>query len=65
MTPTMRQLITNRASEAELRETSRSAGSRSLFQDGLRKVLQHTVAYEELLRVAEPDEVGDGARDAG
>ena len=65
VTPTMRHLITDRASEAELREASRSAGSRSLFQDGLRKVLQHTVAYEELLRVAEPDEVGDGARDAG
>jgi type II secretory ATPase GspE/PulE/Tfp pilus assembly ATPase PilB-like protein len=56
MTPTMRQLTTSRASEAELRETARAAGSRSLFQDGLRKVLNHTVAYEELLRVAEPDE---------
>jgi type II secretory ATPase GspE/PulE/Tfp pilus assembly ATPase PilB-like protein len=65
VTPTMRHLTTNRASEAELREASRSAGSRSLFQDGLRKVLQHTVAYEELLRVAEPDEVGESARAGG
>jgi general secretion pathway protein E len=56
LTPTMRQLITARASEAELREAARVAGSRSLFRDGLRKVLNHTVAYEELLRVAEPDE---------
>jgi type II secretory ATPase GspE/PulE/Tfp pilus assembly ATPase PilB-like protein len=56
LTPTMRQLITGRASEAELRGAARAAGSRSLFREGLRKVLNHTVAYEELLRVAEPDE---------
>ncbi len=57
VTPHMRHLITNRGSEAELRQASRSVGSRSLYQDGLRKVFNHTVAYEELLRVAEPDEV--------
>ena len=56
VTQTMRQLTTSRASEAELHQTARAAGSRSLFQDGLRKVLNQTVAYEELLRVAEPDE---------
>jgi general secretion pathway protein E len=54
ITPTLRHLITNRASEADLREAARTAGSRSLFEDGLRKVLQGTVSYEELLRVAEP-----------
>jgi type II secretory ATPase GspE/PulE/Tfp pilus assembly ATPase PilB-like protein len=56
VTPNMRQLITSRGTEAALCEATRSVGSRSLFQDGLRKVLSHTVAYEELLRVAEPDE---------
>jgi general secretion pathway protein E len=55
MTPTIRHLITTRASEAELREAARTAGTDSLFQDGMRKVLAGTVSYEELLRVAEPE----------
>ena len=54
VTPTLRHLITNRASEAELRAAARAAGSMSLFEDGLRKVLTGAVAYDELLRVAEP-----------
>ena len=55
MTPALRHLITSRASEAELREAARAAGTDSLFADGMRKVLKGAVAYEELLRVAEPD----------
>ena len=55
MTPQLRQLVSNRASEAELRDAARAAGARSLFEDGLGKVLNHTVAYEELLRVAQPE----------
>jgi len=54
VTPTLRHLITSRASEAELREAARVAGTTSLFEDGLHKVLGGTVAYDELLRVAEP-----------
>jgi type II secretory ATPase GspE/PulE/Tfp pilus assembly ATPase PilB-like protein len=54
MTPTLRHLITSRASEAELRQAARAGGSRSLFEDGLAKVLNGTVSYDELLRVAEP-----------
>jgi type II secretory ATPase GspE/PulE/Tfp pilus assembly ATPase PilB-like protein len=53
VTPELRQLIIARASEAQLREAARAAGWRSLFEDGLSKVLGGTVAYEELLRVAE------------
>jgi type IV pilus assembly protein PilB len=53
VTPELRHLITARASEAELREAARAAGWTSLFEDGLRKVLEGKVAYEELLRVAE------------
>ena len=55
MTPALRHLITSRASEAELREAARATGTDSLFADGMRKVLKGTVAYEELLRVAEPE----------
>jgi general secretion pathway protein E len=54
VTPTLRHLITNQASEAELREAARAEGGTSLFDDGLRKVLGGTIAYDELLRVAEP-----------
>jgi len=53
VTPTLRHLITSRASEAELRTCAHAAGSTPLFHDGLRKVLGGTVAYDELLRVAE------------
>ncbi|OLC75954.1 MAG: hypothetical protein AUH72_19720 [Acidobacteria bacterium 13_1_40CM_4_65_8] len=53
ITPELRQLITARASEAQLREAARTTGWHSLFEDGMRKVLEGTVAYEELLRVAE------------
>jgi general secretion pathway protein E len=55
VTPALRSLINARASEAQLREAARVAGTRSMFEDGMRKVLAGTVAYEELLRVAEPD----------
>jgi len=54
VTPTLRHLITTRASEAELREAAGAAGTTSLFEDGLRKVLAGTVSYDELLRVTEP-----------
>jgi len=53
VTPTLRHLITSRASEAELRACAHAAGSTPLFHDGLRKVLGGAVAYDELLRVAE------------
>jgi type II secretory ATPase GspE/PulE/Tfp pilus assembly ATPase PilB-like protein len=53
ITPELRSLITARASETQLREQARVAGWRSLFEDGMRKVLEGTVSYEELLRVAE------------
>jgi general secretion pathway protein E len=53
VTPALRHLITSRASEAELRACAHAAGSTALFNDGLRKVLGGTVAYDELLRVAE------------
>jgi type II secretory ATPase GspE/PulE/Tfp pilus assembly ATPase PilB-like protein len=60
MTPALRHLITSRASEAELREAARAAGTASLFEDGLRKVMKGIVSYEELLRVAEPEHRSEG-----
>lgn len=56
MTPELRALIVNRASEAELRDLV-CAGEvlHSMFQDGLAKVIEGRVAYDELVRVTEPD----------
>ena len=59
VTPALRALIINRASEAEMREAAHSAEFPSMFQDGLRKVADGQVAYDELMRVAEPDRPGD------
>ncbi len=56
MTPELRALIVNRASEAELRHlVSTGEGLHSMFQDGLAKVVDGRVAYDELVRVTEPD----------
>ena len=56
MTPELRALIVNRASEAELRHLV-SAGEdlHSMFQDGVAKVIDGCVAYDELVRVTDPD----------
>jgi general secretion pathway protein E len=56
MTPELRALIVNRASEEELRLLV-SAGEtpHSMFQDGMAKVIDGRVAYDELVQVAEPD----------
>jgi type II secretory ATPase GspE/PulE/Tfp pilus assembly ATPase PilB-like protein len=56
MTPELRALIVNRASEAELRHlVSAGEGLHSMFQDGLVKVIDGRVDYEELVRVTEAD----------
>ena len=55
VTPTLRSLIIARASEAELREAAHSDDFPSMFQDGLVKVADGQVAYDELMRVTEPD----------
>jgi hypothetical protein len=53
----MRNLINARASEDDLRLEARASGMIGMWADGIRKVLKGTVAFEELLRVAEPDPV--------
>jgi type II secretory ATPase GspE/PulE/Tfp pilus assembly ATPase PilB-like protein len=55
-TPAIRSLIINQASEAELRHAAKEAGVGSMYEDGFKKVRAGTIAYEELLRVVEPDE---------
>jgi len=56
MTPELRALIVNRASEAELRHlVSAGEGLHSMFQDGLMKVIDGRVDFDELVRVTEAD----------
>jgi hypothetical protein len=56
MTPELRALIVNRASEAELRHlVSVGEGLHSMFQDGLVTVIDGRVDFDELARVTEVD----------
>jgi len=58
ITEELRTMINDKASDPELRACARRDGARSLFQDGFQKVLDGTIALEELKRVAEPDTTG-------
>jgi type II secretory ATPase GspE/PulE/Tfp pilus assembly ATPase PilB-like protein len=62
ITTELRRLIGARATETELRRAARRAGVKSLFRDGLRRVWSGEVAYEELLRVAEPERTATGGK---
>lgn len=53
-TPEMRELMLKRPSTGEIWRLARSQGARSLFEDGVEKVLNGVSTLEELLRVAEP-----------
>lgn len=54
ITPAVEDLIVRRASSAELLTVARKEGMKSLFEDGLEKVLTGATTLEELLRVASP-----------
>ncbi len=49
----IRRLIEKKASESEILEAARSQGMKSLFEDGLQKVLDGITTYEEIERVIE------------
>ena len=57
VTPVLRALIGSRASEAEVRQAAHvSETPHTMFRDGLTKVVEGRVAYDELVRVTEPDQ---------
>jgi general secretion pathway protein E len=56
ITPVMRDLITQKAPVADIREHARSAGNRSLFDDGLLKAAKGLTSVDEVLRVCSLDE---------
>ncbi|NDD30037.1 MAG: type II/IV secretion system protein, partial [Proteobacteria bacterium] len=47
----VRELISSRARDEEIREAARAHGFRTLLQDGLRKVANGAVTYDEVQRV--------------
>ena len=56
MTPTLKELILRKASEAELRKAAALAGTRFLIEDAMEKVRQGHTTLEEVLRVIQLEE---------
>jgi general secretion pathway protein E/type IV pilus assembly protein PilB len=53
VTADLDEAIARRASLRELRDAARSAGLRSLVDDGMRRVLEGTTSLEEVARVVD------------
>ncbi len=51
ITSKIREAIYNGASDLELRELARSEGMRTMFEDGVEKILKGITSYEEVSRV--------------
>ena len=57
MDPTIRDLAFNRAPLSEIRQAARAGGMRTLLEDGKLKVAAGTTTPDELVRVAQADEL--------
>ncbi len=51
VTPSIRELLYSGASDAELRKEARKCGMRTMFEDGIEKVIKGITSYEEVTRV--------------
>jgi type II secretory ATPase GspE/PulE/Tfp pilus assembly ATPase PilB-like protein len=54
ITPDLQELIVKRPSAAEIWTLARKGGAKSVFEDGLEKVLHGVTTIEELVRIAPP-----------
>jgi type II secretory ATPase GspE/PulE/Tfp pilus assembly ATPase PilB-like protein len=54
ITPTMQELIVKRPSAQEIWKLAREEGAKSVFEDGLDKVMNGLTSIEELVRIAPP-----------
>jgi type II secretory ATPase GspE/PulE/Tfp pilus assembly ATPase PilB-like protein len=54
ITPELQELIVKRPSAAEIWALARKVGAKSVFEDGLEKVLHGVTTIEELIRIAPP-----------
>lgn len=57
VTPQIEELIIRHASSTDLNTAARKQGMKSLFEDGLAKVLSGMTSLEELMRVAAPPDL--------
>ncbi|GGO63615.1 GspE/PulE family protein [Bowmanella pacifica] len=57
VTPEIRELITQRAPVADIRELARKGGNRSLMEDGLLKASRGITSVEEVLRVCSQEDL--------
>ncbi|MDP8931956.1 MAG: Flp pilus assembly complex ATPase component TadA [Actinomycetota bacterium] len=57
ITPSVRELLLQGASETELARVARTAGMRTLREDGVRKALEGRTTLEEILRVTPSDTI--------
>ena len=51
VTPEIRELLYRGASDAELREEAKRSGMRTMFEDGIEKIIKGITSYEEIRRV--------------
>jgi len=56
LTPRVRSVLLTRASDDVVRRAAQSTGMKSMFQDGMAKVVRGLTVVEELRRVVPPDE---------
>lgn len=61
----LRELITRRAPEHEIRKVARAAGMRTLSEDGVAKAAQGLTTLEAILKVIAPDDVSSAKDEAG
>ena len=51
VTPGIRELLYRGASDTELREEAKRSGMRTMFEDGVEKIIKGVTSYEEITRV--------------
>ncbi|MGD0965533.1 MAG: type II/IV secretion system protein [Candidatus Acidiferrales bacterium] len=61
----LRELITRRAPEHEIRRMARAGGMRTLLEDGIAKAAQGLTTLEALLKVVAPDDIPTADAEAG
>mgnify|MGYP001177674442 CR=1 FL=1 len=59
MTPQIRELVFNNATTTQIRNLAMQQGMKTLYADGIRKVLQGLTTLEEVYRIAKRSENED------
>jgi type II secretory ATPase GspE/PulE/Tfp pilus assembly ATPase PilB-like protein len=59
MTPRLKELVSRRATDAEMRTAATDAGTRSLLRNAIHKLRQGLTTAEEILRVIRIEQADD------